>query len=610
MRRLRYVVIAVACVSMAFGIVLAQDNAFSGGTLRGQITDLTPAQNPVEGVEVKVVAQDGGKEFITKTDADGNYKHARLPAGRYLISISKEGYNEREGKPVTIVNGGDHFVPLKMSQKGKIEPFFDVQRDERMKIIVKQRIASLLERVAESVGTRYNLDEAISEALHQSILNSIEGASAQNGDLSIFAKPAEEGNMSLIETILSHPGCQAEFEKHLSETQFKDYLEFTEARRQRDRQAVANWITATLDKELSLKPHQREQVLQSLLDAADNELFPTAMNALVLNPQQAVQLAHYRLRVALEGVLSEAQSKVWQGLVSAKAPQVDILIVAPEVGIRKVIEAEKINEGDVAAPNKTLVFIPNEPDEHIGIEKEVEVVIDNIVIDQQGKQPWMKLNPDKVASPEQMMEIAEAKLVAHTELLGALDERATRRLALVTKGAVQQHFEAQNEISEAISREVEADLMKKVEDGKMPPEEAAAMLNFVLESAVNELSRDGGPKVHITRHPLYQQAIKDALSEEAFARYSEHQTERASLHQEALRNIVVACMDTQLLLDDPQRETLETAASALIPAPLSEKSAPIMMFFQLFPQTVDFEVLTPWQQGEFERVFGPIMWRR
>lgn len=485
MSRLRYVVIAVACVSMAFGIVFAQDDVLKGGTVRGLITDLTPAQNPIEGVEVKIVAQNSGKEFITKTDVDGNYKHAGLPAGRYLISISKEGYNERTGKPVTIVNGGDHFVPLKMTQKGKIEPFFDVQRDERMKIIVKQRIASLLERVAESVGARYDLDEAVSGALHQSILNSIEGTSEQNGDLSIFAKPAEEGNMSLIETILSHPGCQAAFEKHLSETQFKDYLEFTEARRQRDRQAAANWITATLDKELSLKAHQREQVLQSLLDAAENELFPTTMNALRLSPQQAVQLAHYRLRVSLDEVLSEAQSKVWQGLVSAKAPQVDILIVAPEVGIRKVIEAEKINEGDVAAPNKTLVFIPNKPDEHIGIEKEVEVVIEDIMIDQPEKQPWMKLNPDKAESPEQMMEIAEAKLVAHTELLGTLDERATRRLALVTKGVVQQHFEAQNEIRDTISREVEADLMKKVEDGKMPPEEAAAMLNFVLESAMN-----------------------------------------------------------------------------------------------------------------------------
>ena len=42
------------------------------------------------------------------------------------------------------------------------------------------------------------------------------------------------------------------------------------------------------------------------------------MNALPLRPQQAAQLAQYRLKVSLDGVLSEAQSKVWQGLVSAK----------------------------------------------------------------------------------------------------------------------------------------------------------------------------------------------------------------------------------------------------------------------------------------------------
>lgn len=609
MRHLRYMLIAIACVGMPLGVVFAQDDALKGGTVRGLITDLTPIQNPIEGVEVKIVAQDSGKEFITKTDMDGNYEHAGLPPGRYMISISKEGYNEREGRPVTIVNGGDHFVPLKMAQKGKIEPFFEVQRDERMNIIVKQRIVSLLKRVAESVGTRYDLDEAVIGALHQSILDAIEGASERSGDLSIFAKPTEKGNMSLIETILSHPGCQAEFQKHLSEAQFKEYLEFTEARRQRDRQAVAHWITVGLDQELSLRADQREKVVQSLLETAETELFPTSMNALQLSPQQAAQLMQYRLKVSLDGVLSEAQSKVWQGLVNANT-NVDIFIVAPEVGIRKVIKAEKINEGDAAAPNKRLVFIPNEPDPHVGIEKEFEVVIEDIVIDPPGKQPWIELHSDKAESPEHMREIAEAKLAAHTELLGPLDERAARRLALVTKGVMQQYFEAQDETREAIAKEVEADLRQKVEDGKMTREEATAMLEFTVRNAVDELWENEGAKTDITEHPLYQQAIKDVLSEETFARYSEHQAERESLRLQALRDVVVACLDMQLLLEEMQREQLETTALQLVPTPFSEENSSIFMFFQLFPQTVDFEVLTPWQQGEFERVFGPLAWRR
>ncbi len=598
MTRLRFVLIIVACVGMSLGSVFAQN----GGTVRGQITDLTPTQDPIEGVEVKIVAQDGNKEWTTTTDAKGEYKHAGLPPGRYLISISKDGYDERRGKPVSIVEGGEHFIPLKMAEMGNVRPFFKGQ--PRMDIVIKQRIVSVLQRAAESVGKRYDLDEADVKTLHRSILDSIEGALEQGGDLSTFAKPMEEGNMSLLEMLLSHPVCQAVFAKHLSEVQLQDYMDFTEARRQRDRQAVVHWITVALDKELSLTADQRETVMQSLLDKARSEAFPNAMNALRISSQQAAQLAHYRLKVSLDGALSETQSKVWQGLINANAKEKHIVIR------RKAVEAEKGNEKEGADVNKKRPFLRKEPPK-FNIEKGVNI----IVVDPREKQPWIEINPDPAESEEQMKQIAEAKLMAHTELLGTLDERAARRLALVAKGVVQQYFEAQDETREAISKEVEADLMKKVEDGKMTREEAAAMLNFTVKNGIDRLLRDGGLrdgglKIDITSHPLYQQAIKDVLSEEVFARYSEHQVKRAALHQQALRDVVVACMDMQLLLDDMQREQLETAALQLVPTPFSERSSSALMFFQLFPQTVDFEVLTPWQQGEFERVFGPIVWGR
>ena len=598
MTRLRFVLIIVACVGMSLGSVFAQN----GGTVRGQITDLTPAQDPIEGVEVKIVAQDGNKEWTTTTDAKGEYKHAGLPPGRYLISIFKEGYDARVGKPVSIVEGGDHFIPLKTSKKGRIE-LFKVQPAEKMNIVIKQRIVSLLQRAAESVGKRYDLEEADVKTLHRSILDSIEDALEQGGDLSTFAKPMEEGNMALLEMLLSHPVCQAAFAKHLSEVQLQDYMEFTEARRQRDRQAVVHWITVALDKELSLTADQRETVMQSLLDKARSEAFPNAMNALRISSQQAAQLAHYRLKVSLDGALSETQSKVWQGLINANAKEKHIVI------LKKAVEAEKGNEKEGADVNKKRPFIrKNAP--KFNIEKDVNIVINEIVVDPREKQPWIEINPDPTESEEQMKQIAEAKLMAHTELLGTLDERAARRLALVAKGVVQQYFEAQDETREAISKEVEADLMKKVEDGKMTREEAAAMLNFTVKDGIDRLLRDEGLKIDVTSYPLYQQAIKDVISEEAFARYSAHQIERAALHQQALRDVVVACMDMQLLLDNTQREQLETAALRLVPTLFSERISSTLMFFQLFPQTVDFEVLTPWQQGEFERVFGPIVWGR
>ena len=136
------------------------------------------------------------------------------------------------------------------------------------------------------------------------------------------------------------------------------------------------------------------------------------------------------------------------------------------------------------------------------------------------------------------------------------------------------------------------------------------MLEFTVKNVMAGLHGSEGMQIDITEYPLYQQAIKEVLSEEAFARYSEHQVERAVLYQQALRDVVVGCLDTQLLLDNTQREVLETSASQLIPAPLEEKRSSGFMFFQLFPQTVDFEILTPWQRREFERIFSPMVWRR
>ena len=320
MPRLNFMLIVV-CVSISLGIAFAQDDATNGGTVRGQITDITPAQNPIEGVEVKIVAQDGGKEWTTKTDADGNYKHAGLPAGRYLISISKDGYDARVGKPVTIVEGGNHFVPLKMAEKGNIKPFFKVQPEVNIVAIkqrIKQQIGSLLQGMAESMGERYDLDEAVVKSLYQSMLNSIDGMLAQVDGLITFTTV----NVPLLKMLLSQPDCKAAFAEHLSEAQLQDYLDFTEARQKRDRQVVARRLTMLIDKELSLKVDQREKIAKLLRGAAWNAAFPISMSALRISSHQAIHLVPYRLKVSLEGILSEAQSKVWQGLVNTNANRV------------------------------------------------------------------------------------------------------------------------------------------------------------------------------------------------------------------------------------------------------------------------------------------------
>ena len=133
MTRFSFVLALIACVGMSLGIVFAQGELAKGGTVRGQIVDTSSKQNPIEGVEVKIVNVEG-KEFTTTTDANGDYVRPGLPAGRYLISIYKDGYGDRLGKPVTIVNGGDHFIPLKMTQMSGIANFlqrFQKQREPK-----------------------------------------------------------------------------------------------------------------------------------------------------------------------------------------------------------------------------------------------------------------------------------------------------------------------------------------------------------------------------------------------------------------------------------------------------------------------------------------------
>ena len=653
MPRLIFMLIAVTFVGMFSGIIFAQDAPLNGGTLRGTIVDVTPAQNPIEGVEIKIVAQDG-TEFTTTTDANGNYKHAGLPAGRYLINISKEGFGERIGKPVVIVNGGDHFMPLKMSNEGKvILPPLHVQ-GRRMDAVVKVRIESLLQRVSESIGKRYNLDEGVVKALHQSILDSIDSVLLQTESRNAFAKAMGNGNAVLLNMLLSRPDFKAVLTEHLSEVQLRDYLDFAAARQQRDQHAAAHRITVLLDQELSLTPAQREKVVQLLRDEIENQATGNTMRVLrISSPQAAAQLARYRLKIPMDGILSKAQSKVWLGLITVDTQKeiragggtvrgmitdttpaqnpiegVEVQVVAVARGDRNLAfiattDANGNYRHDGIPAGRYLINIYREgygdrlekpvtvvnggdhfvPLKMVKIRKKVENIFDLFVPNKTTK----KKDTADTAEPQGAMQFAEAKLQAHTELLGPLDERASQRLALAAKGVVQQHFEAQDERREKTLQGFEANLMQKIEAGEMTREQALGALEAMKKnlSGKNSVIDTSG----ITAHRLYQQAIKDVLSEEAYAQYSAHQAERRALRRQALWDLVVACMDTQLLLDNTQRKHLEAAVEVF--APLSRRnSPPISMFFLLFQRQRNFKILTPWQQGEFKRVFGPIALER
>lgn len=387
MTRLNFMLIAVVFVGMLLGTAFAQNNAVNGGTIRGMITDTTVEQNPIRGVEVKIVAQDG-TEHTTKTDANGEYVKAGIPAGRYTISIHKEGYNDRRGKPVTIVNGGDHFVPLKMTEKGNIglsskTPGINLDPN------LDRQIESLLARVGESIGKRYNLDAAAVKSLRQSIFNSNKIVLMQNESLRAFAKAMDGGNIALLEFFLSHPHTKAIFAKHLTETQLQEYLNLNQIRWQLYQQAIARQIAVVLDKELSLTTDQRQKIEQLLLDTKDSDTFPNSM-IIMLNSLNAAHLVHYKLKLSLDGILSQTQSKIWHGLVSADLEELhDIAAPIPEVVVKGAVDAGKVEEKEADA-----------------------------ILEQLNKQTADKGNtPESQERIKQMRQLMEAKLAAHTELL-------------------------------------------------------------------------------------------------------------------------------------------------------------------------------------------------
>ena len=560
MIRLGFVIVAVVCVSItSVGIIFAQDAPKSGGTIRGKITDTTAAQNPIEGVEIKIVSVDG-KEFIVKTDANGNYKSSVLPKGRYLINIYRKDYVERTGKPVTVVNGGDHFIPLRMRKKG----YTDTQRTE-----------DFLRHVSESVGKRYNLGASGVEAFHQSILNAIETTRKRGEDILAFREVENNGYIVWLETLLSHPDCREAFSKHLTEMQLQDYLNFTKTRRQRDQKAAVRFLTVFLDHALGLTTDQWEDITLLLLDRRNNE---QQISSITVFGGQSLQhgimnLLHDELNVSLDEILNRNQFKIWQSMV----------------------DLEKTKWNDKIAVE---VLKPIKPEAH-GMENGgVDVVLD-------GSKQQSQDESEGDVTESQLWQLAEAIFAVHTEQLGALNERATHRLALVTKGVVQQYIEAQGKTQDhdfgrfaAVSR-----LLEAVKDREMTREKAIEKLNTMREELCDQRDaniRSGKARVYdLIDHPLYQQTIKDVLSEEAFAQYLAHQAEKSALRQQAFRDLVIALIDLLLLLDDTQRKLLETTALQLTIPALSQEGF-IITLVELVVRT-DPEIFSPWQRAEWER---------
>ena len=86
------------------------------GAVRGNVADTSTAQLPIKGVRVVLLAA-SGLETEGETVSNGEFKIVGLAPGRYFLNCYKKGYGDRVGRPVTVVAGGEHYVPIKMFAK-------------------------------------------------------------------------------------------------------------------------------------------------------------------------------------------------------------------------------------------------------------------------------------------------------------------------------------------------------------------------------------------------------------------------------------------------------------------------------------------------------------
>ena len=107
--------ISLTMMLLCFGIftisLTAEDK--DGSTIKGEVLDITPEQNPIFGVKVTAVDA-AGNEYTTKTNKKGKYEIKGLAAGRYTISYSKNGYGDRVGKTKLVAAGGEIYDRIKM----------------------------------------------------------------------------------------------------------------------------------------------------------------------------------------------------------------------------------------------------------------------------------------------------------------------------------------------------------------------------------------------------------------------------------------------------------------------------------------------------------------
>ena len=558
-------------VSLYFLLLLVASNAYAeensakGGTIHGKAIEYGKDQNPIKGLIVTIVSSDD-KELTAKTDANGNFKFSNLPDGKYTLKYVQEGFERmRSGSEyITVTHGGSHVLELKM-----------VDWYNRAKRMVNYRFLPILYQVTDNISKRHNLKQEKVDAIQHALQISIETALKHRKDLSTFAINWSPSNIELLEALLSRKDIRAAFTKNLTERPLKDITDFIKERRHRENRASIYYTTVGYDQVLSLTADQRQKVKQLRLNMADDDLW--------------------------QNVLTKTQKKILMGIIQKTTG----------ISIKRQIRN---------VPNVIT-------DANIATTK----------LEELNKKAGM------LKSDERTKYLVEAIFAAHTAQLGNLNEHASMLLSFAAKSVAQKYLEAIKIMS--LYHDTETRLINAIEAKEITPKHASEELKKLSVMLWNEkdensqsvkkngsielfkfhfftrftqiansrrsriygwvggkkdfnpeiyiLAQLNAPTLDILDHPLYQQTLKDVLSENEYAQYMQIQAERDIFRQQALRDLVVADLDMLIFLDDDQRKQLEKIAIQFTVPPLIED--PQRNMFDQVIEQIENIGLSRWQ---------------
>lgn len=556
-------IVCLYFVLLVAGIAYAEENAANGGNITGEIRDIK--QNPIIGVEVKIVSSDG-ETFTVISDADGNYKFSNIPAGRYIGNYHKKGYGSRTGTAIVVDNGRNHVVQHIMHSTKDI-----------------QQIQLLVHHVTDNIEVLFDLDALEVKALRQSMHISLENVLEHDQNLmSMVLSSRHRNGAKILDALLTHSETKNTIAKHLNTQQLKDYIDFTKTRQKNAQQACIHFIAVLLEQSLSLSIEQKDRVIQLLIESKDADKQLTLENLISEPLQNIVNLINNKLKLSLDNILNQTQSELWKVML-------------------QIYEEDRHEFGDV-----------------VGIEV-LEAPMDEAIEKPETQKKQLQVKSKEEIRESLLLQLAKTALTAHTERLGIQNEQDLRRLDLAAAGVAHQFVETQDIYINLRAPFVEdlSNIIMSVMASSITREDAIKKLNTIAQDLqekktnnqeiVDVSDKTVNPLYHhtlnntffdrisyILNHPLYQQAIKDVLPEEAYTQYIEKETERIAFLQQASRELVVANIDIYLLLNENQRKHLETVAAQLT-LPIISNDGLTYMMIKLF-LSVATETWSPWQQ--------------